>query len=220
MTNRSRIHRSAFSGTPFGLDHLEPRRMLDGSCPVEMIEITRLDGGESFWVRADDPVWGIIDPVDCPEDAPADPLPAVEPEPDLGSDDDLYNFGQDRGEQIDDEAEYDPANDDAEPIEIDEPAMTERGPDSTVPAQPEIAAPDDAEAVGDSESPEVGAIEPAHAIAIIPAGAKISWLGDDQAWALAPGFTQPGSDPAAEPVVQMNVDGPAPSWTDIAALPV
>lgn len=219
MTNRSRLHRPARSATPFGLDHLEPRRMLDCSCPVEMIEITRLDGGESFWVRADDPVWGVIDPVDCPEDETADPLPAVEPESDHSSDDDLYDFGQPRGEQIDDDAEYDPAADDGEPVEIDEPALTERGPEATVPAQPEIAAPDETEAVGDSETLEDNANEPVRAIAIIPAGGKVSWLGDDQSWAFALGFTLKEDAKGAAPVVSLDAAPSEPAWTDIAALP-
>ena len=42
-----------------GLEALEARRVLDGSLCTpacgEMIEITRLDGAESVWVRADDP---------------------------------------------------------------------------------------------------------------------------------------------------------------------
>lgn len=200
--------------------------MLDCTCPVEMIEITRLDGGESFWVRADDPVWGTMEPCACPDRAEPtrDTAEAHDDSTDAGAqrtdDDDLYNFGQDRGPEIDDDAES------AEPeiAEIDAgaaiDAVTPPREYETVPARaPEIAA-EDRDA---ADEPLVLAptAQPAP-IALLPVAPKISWIGGKAARTSPslPSLTiEQEAAPEAAPTATM-VGSPAPSWTDIAAMPM
>lgn len=200
--------------------------MLDCTCPVEMIEITRLDGGESFWVRADDPVWGTTEPCACADHAePArDGAAAHDGANDAGAqrtdDDDLYNFGQDRGPEIDDEAES------AEPeiAEIETGAANEAVSQpreyETVPAQaPEIAA-EDRDAT-DEPSVVAPTARPAP-IALLPVAPKISWIGGraERSSLSLPSFTiEQEAAPEAAPAATL-AGAPAPSWTDFAAVPM
>ena len=197
-----------------GLEALEARRVLDGaSCTPaceEMFEITSLDGAESFWVRADDSDYGIID---C-EDADAagsdtdiysfttrpaaanqrEEVAADEP----GDDHDLYDFGQDRGPEIDDEAEYQADEEpEAEPAAVVETDLSSAPRESS---QIDIAESAPEEPVSSEPAP----IQP---IALIPGASGISWIGESDVVS----STGQLGDQAVEEV------SPA-SWTDLVAL--
>lgn len=194
--------------------------MLDCSCPVEMIEITRLDGGESFWVRADDPFWGTGEPCAGGE-GDGSAVEAVRPTEDHAErDDDLYDFGQDRGSQVDDEVEYETDAHglvEIEPTRATEPVMPPRvyetaPAEQTVDARADAPAPDNDSANSDPESGRLP-------VAILPAAPRVSWLCDDRAWNLQVSLTLPADEPAGPLVAASLVGADAPTWTDLAALP-
>ncbi|MBX3405523.1 MAG: hypothetical protein KF869_02065 [Phycisphaeraceae bacterium] len=221
MPIRSRRARIETCPAAFSLESLEGRRMLDCTCHVEMIEITRLDGGESFWVRADDPFWGTGDAHACDAEAPHAAETAVPTEEDAGRDDDLYDFGQDRGPEIDDEAEYDTGAHEPvgiEPTEAMDPVALPRVHE-TVPAQQNPAVQIDEVGTDDQNSGPAGA-SAISAIAIMPAASKPLWLGSEGEWGLAPMFTSAVNAPDKPLVVASLVGVDAPSWTDLVALPV
>lgn len=200
--------------------------MLDCTCPVEMIEITRLDGGESFWVRADDPVWGTAEPCVCADHA--DPAcdgaevhgSAIDAGAQRTDDDDLYNFGQDRGPVIDDGA--DPAAPETAEIDAGGVFEAEARPRvyETVPTMAGEPATEDPDAPG--ESPAVAPVAPTSPVALLPVAPGINWIGGKAARSSLslPSFTVE-QETAPEVVLTATMVGaPAASWTDIAATPV
>lgn len=214
---RSVSARSAFSG----LERLEPRRVFDGSCGTpacdELIEITRLDGGESFWVRADDPTYGNGECAATPEagtenesdlyafttQSRAETPHAAIADNEPGSDADLYDFGQDRGPQIDDEAEYETVEDaPSDPAPVVAPVTDGSG----APTQDQV----------DADEPEQGEV-PAPAansdeivpIALVPTAGSIRWIGDGS---VAIADLGAGLD-------RVDADRPA-MWKDLTDLPV
>ena len=214
---RSVSARSAFTG----LERLEARRVFDGSCGTpacdELIEITRLDGGESFWVRADDPTYG--DAACAAEleantddgrnlysfttrsqaEAPHAEIAHVAP----GSDADLYDFGQDRGPHIDDEAEYETVEDASdEPVTV-VPTVTD-GSGAPTQGQVDAAEPEQGETPSPAEKSDE--IVP---IALVPTAGSIRWIGDGSA---AIGDLGGGLD-------GVDADRPA-MWKDLTDLPV
>jgi hypothetical protein len=214
---RSVSARSAFTG----LERLEPRRVFDGSCGTpacdELIEITRLDGGESFWVRADDPIYGNGE---CAAELEANTddggdlyafttrSQAEAPHADIadvapGSDADLYDFGQDRGPEIDDEAEYETfeeASDEPAPVV---PPVTDG---SGAPTQDHVDAADSEQSEIPVPAEKSDEIVP---IALVPTAGSIRWIGDGS---VAIGDLGGGLD-------SVDADRPA-MWKDLTDLPV
>lgn len=221
MPIRLRRARIETCSAAFGLESLEGRRMLDCTCHIEMIEITRLDGGESFWVRADDPFWGTGEEHACDAEQSHTGEAAATIEDNAGRDDDLYDFGQDRGPEIDDEAEYDTGA--HEPVEIEPTEAKE--PDAlprvneTAPAQQNPAVQIDEVGADDEDSGAAGA-SAISAIAILPAASKPLWLGSEGEWGFAPMFTSAADSPDKPLAAASLIGVDAPSWTDLVALPV
>jgi hypothetical protein len=194
-------------GSRLSLEQLERRRTLDASScsPAceELIEVTRLDGAESFLVRADDPVYGVIDCGDEPgsdsdlysftlnsaAERPADTARQDEP----GDDHDVYDFGQDRGPAIDDEAEYQ-----VDAVELASPTDFSGAP--VVAPVPVEVSPESAPAVESSEGTPV--------LALVPASSPIRWINGD---ATSPAASVTDDQTTTEQSV------PA-TWTDLVAL--
>jgi hypothetical protein len=217
MPSRFRRERIEICSAAFGLEPLEGRRMLACSHPVEMIEITRLDGGESSWVRADDPFGGTGE--GC---GGADASETVRPAWDsAGRDDDLYDFGQDRGPEIDDEAEYEvgargPAG--IEPRDSTGNSALRPVYDS-VPAVVETEIRVDAGGADSGGAVSAGESD-VQVVAILPPPTSgVAWLGDGLVCGSAPSFTSGASAPTRALVAVSLVGAEAPSWTDVVALP-
>ncbi len=210
MTIRSAKTRSLLAHAPFeGLAPLEPRRMMDaaGFAPadIDLNHITRLDGAAE-WSDADDGDYGagLDESADQPgSDADiycfttrgaAVRMTDDDASDEAGSDEDIYNFGQDRGEQIDDDSAYETG--DVAPI-VETPLYTVPTEESVV-----VAAEGPVVVVADGEE-SGAAIAP---IAILPGAGRASWAGE--------GDAQSGSS------VQAVEGGSAPAtWTDLADLP-
>ena len=162
-----------------GFMPLESRRMLDAAAiepaDIDLNQITRLDGAPADVIIERDTAAAFS--IDQP-----------------ANDHDIYNFGQDRGPEIDDEAEYEPIDD--QPLDPSLPPITDL---SSAPAHTDIII--DAEPIADVDpSPAAPA-----AIALIPIAPKLLWISADS--------------PAAPSLpVESGIVAPA-SWTDLAELP-
>jgi len=201
--------------TSFGLLHLEARRVLDGALcrPAcdEIIEITRLDGAESEWVRADDPEYGTTE---CTSgDAPGSdsdmysfttrPVAQRADEVTLadkpGTDEDLYDFGQDRGSPIDDDAAYEPRE---QPTEVPVTDILIVDAPTGLPAIPPIES--DVTAAPLAEEPAA-----ALPIAIVPGAGKVTWIGTST---IGPSMVASAAEGRGD-------TSPAPAtWIDLVAL--
>jgi hypothetical protein len=203
MTNRSSRNRSFADSALTGLEPLESRRMLDGAAmgstdgaPEHLAGSPEADYESDMDESADeagsdsDLYSFTIRPVG---ERPRDTMEADEP----GDDHDIYDFGQDRGEAIDDETAYE-TGDDGDVTEPQGPIASDL---SSVPVEP-LSDPNEST----TEAPEsVAPLEEPVAIALIPAEPGITWLG---------GIAGPAA------TVQAEVEGESPaSWTDLAALP-
>ncbi len=209
MTKRPARHlRSLIDPANSGLETLEQRRMMDAALAGdEYIEITRLDGGETIVIEDEDPEYDLVDETGDEPGSDADlysftTRPAgerprdTEPADEEGDDHDLYDFGQDRGEEIDDEAEYTTGDD------VYDPPAAPVADLSTVPAAVETVEP------APQDEPSTLEEEPVVApIALIPDANTIRWIGEPAA-------------AMASPVAIDATDSDAPAtWADLAALP-
>jgi len=182
MSSRSAPTRSAPAHSAIeGFMPLESRRMLDAAAiepaDLDLDQITRLDGAPADIIIEADTVAA------APVEQPA-------------NDHDIYDFGQDRGPDIDDDAEYEPIDD--EPLAPAQPAaITDL---SGAPAHADIVV---------IEAEPVAVVDPAPVesapIALIPIAPKLSWISADS----------PAS-PALP--IEAGIIAPA-SWTDLAELP-
>lgn len=202
MANRSSRLRSFIDTSVDGFEHLESRRMLDAASMLPSVfpegspeadyEIDMDETGDQPGDDADMYLFTTRPDAERPRDT----MQADEP----GDDHDLYDFGQDRGEDIDDDAAYEAGDEVAAAV----PAGPIASDLSGAPNESDI----DSDTVQVEVADLIAPLEEPVAIALIPAEPGISWLGGT-----AGSVVSIGTDADAD-----SQESPA-SWTDLAALP-
>lgn len=207
MTNRSSRNRRSFDSAFDGLMPLESRRMLDGAgmqptdpADSDSAEVI-LDGSPESDYENDIDETGDQDGSDADIYAftvrPSGERPRDHVEADESGDDhDLYDFGQDRGEAINDEIEYETG--DGVEIAADEPIFPVI---SGVPTEVEVGVDASVEPGSETTVVEDGAAP----IALIPIASGIAWIGS--------------VDQSASGSASIEGDEAPATWTDLSALP-